>query len=467
MRQKRTFILPLIWFLTTCAIIIDFPTVNYNFTIMGKHIQGRLRGPDIDIELPITHTRIRKEVKVWEGLDLQGGIQLVYEADMSGVDAENKESKIDAVRQTIDKRINRLGVTEPLLQASQIGDIYRLIIELPGISNVEEAKQLIGQTGKLAFKEYVASQASTDATLAVSGVPQYIDLGLTGDDVRGARVVRNNNQNDVNNYGKPAVEISFTSDAATKFLDITTDLSTRSGAIAIFLDDDIVSLASVNEPIDGGTAIISGSFTSEQAKNMAIQINEGALAVPIRYVSEKVVSPTLGSESIRKSLIAGVIGIGAVVVLMILYYFLPGFIAVVALGLYTLFSLALFKLIPVTLTMAGVAGFILSIGMAVDASILIFERFKEELRTGKTLGASLDAGFRRAWTSIRDSNISSLLTCTILFIFGTGVIRGFALTLAIGIVVSMFTAIIVTRNFLQMVLTIPVFRDKRWFGIKE
>ncbi len=472
MKRSKKGILSFILFLTVIAIIIDFPTVNYNINLFGRQIKGTLRGPDIDIRIPLIDKRIRKELKLWEGLDLQGGIQLIYSADMTEIEAGDRVNKLQEIVNKIDRRINQLGVTEPLIQSSVQGDTYRVIVEIPGISDVEQAKQLIGATARLEFREYKQQVLSVESTgsgeedvVVPQTVATYVPLGLTGDDFYRAEAGIDTNPNSPS-YNKPIVKFEFKDEAAQEFSDITERLNNEGGVLGIFLDETNI-FEGRTEHITDGKGQISGLGTMTEAKNLAIQLNEGALPVPISVVSEQTVSPTLGSESVHKSVIAGLIGIVAISLFMIIYYHLLGFIAVVALCLYTLFSIAIFKLIPVTLTMGGIAGFILSVGMAVDASILIFERFKEELRAGKTLAASLDIGFRRAWSSIRDSNVSSIITCSILYFLGTGVVRGFALTLIIGILVSMFTAITVTRNFIETMLRFERFKDLRWYGIKS
>jgi len=237
--------------------------------------------------------------------------------------------------------------------------------------------------------------------------------------------------------------------------------------LAIFLDGFIISAPRVNEPIRDGKAIISGDFTIDEAKDLSMRLNAGALPVPIDLVSQNTIGPTLGKLSVEKSFLAGIIGLILVCIFMIIFYRLPGVLAAFALIIYAMVALALFKLIPVTLTLAGIAGFILSVGMAVDANVLIFERIKEELRSGKTLGSSIDSGFKHAWTSIRDSNLSTIITCVILAWFGVGIIKGFAITLGLGVLLSMFSAIFITRTFLQ-ILNIKWVRKRIWlYGIKE
>jgi len=454
------------------AVIIDFPTYAYDFTLFGKQFKGTVRGPDINFQVPLVGWKFNKELKLREGLDLQGGVQLVYQADMKDIAVADRGEKLQEVVSKIDRRINQLGVTEPLIQSSVMGDIYRVIVEIPGVSDVESAKALLGATAQLEFMELktslqpvVTTNDQGEEVTTQQTVGSYVPVGLTGTDFYKAYAQVDTNTTS-RTYNQPIVRFEFKPEAAQEFSDLTSRLNTEGGVLAIFLDDTKI-FEGRTEHITDGKGQISGITDMAAAKNLTIQLNEGALPVSISIMSEQTISPTLGSESVHKSVIAGLIGICAVAILMIWFYHLLGVIAVGALILYTLFTIALFKLIPITLTLAGIAGYVLSIGMAVDASILIFERFKEEYRSGKTLGTSIDIGFKRAWNSIRDSNISSIITCAILFYFGSGVIRGFAVTLFIGILVSLFTAIIVTRNFLELILGMERFRDPRWYGIKK
>jgi preprotein translocase subunit SecD len=267
------------------------------------------------------------------------------------------------------------------------------------------------------------------------------------------------------NTNKPQIGLEFDDEGAKMFEEITA--RNVSKKVAIYLDNAAITIPTVQETIAGGRAQITGSFTVDEAKQLARRLNAGALPVPINLINQQSIGASLGEKSLHQSLVAGIIGILAVALFMMLWYRLPGILAVVALIIYTAIVLMIFKLIPVTLTLAGIAGFVLSVGMAVDANVLIFERLKEELRWGKSLGGAIDEGFKRAWTSIRDSNVSSLITCGVLFWLGTSIIKGFALTLAIGILVSMFSAIFVTRNFLQLVVSEKMERKLWWFGVKK
>jgi preprotein translocase subunit SecD len=372
-------------------------------------------------------------------LDLQGGTHLVYQADTSKISPDARSQAAASAKDNIEKRINLLGVSESLIQTSVSGTDYRLVIELPGVKDINQAISTIGQTAQLEFR--------LPATATPESVADFTPTDLTGADLRLAQVQFGGSDNQINS--NPTVGLEFNPEGTQKFAKITGDNIGK--PLAIFLDDRLLMAPTVQTAITDGKAIITGQFTLDEAKNLTIQLNAGALPVPIKIIEQRNIGATLGSESIHKSLFAGAVGFILVLLFMIANYGLKGLLADIALVIYIFLSLALFKLIPVTLTMAGIAGFILSVGMAVDANILIFERIKEELRWGRPMSAALELGFHRAWTSVRDSNASSLITALILFWFGTGAVRGFALTLTVGILVSLFTSITVTRSLVRAV----------------
>lgn len=374
-----------------------------------------------------------KEIKVHEGLDLQGGTHLVYELDTSKYGGTDVNSATQAVINVIEKRVNGLGVSEAQIQSSKIGNKSTVIVELPGVTDVNEAIKLIGQTAQLKFLE----QDQTSQT------------GFKETELTGAHLQRAQVQFDKNS-GEPEVSLQFDSEGTKLFADITKRNLNK--PVAIELDSEVISAPVVQSVIENGQAVITGKFSVQEAKNLAVQLNAGALPVPITLIEQRNIGATLGNESVKKSLTAGLVGLILVALFMITYYKVPGVLAVLALIIYTLITLSIFKLVPVTLTLAGITGFILSVGMAVDANILIFERTKEEEAMGKTAGSALEEGFRRAWSSIRDSNISSLITAAILYYGTSGLVRGFAVTLAIGILVSMFTAVTVSRTFLRLLV---------------
>ncbi len=503
------------------------------------------------------------------GLDLQGGTHLVYQADVSQIPAGDRADALEGVRDVIERRVNAFGVAEPLVQTSGAGEDWRVVVELAGVKDVNQAIQMIGETPLLEFKEEgsqeplteeeraelekynqeakqkaeellkevlnspieefakLAEENSEDPGSAANGgdlgwvkrgvfVPEFTqalfdelevgeitrellktDFGyhiIYKEDQRGEGeeqevksrhiLIKTKTETDIKpaqqweytgltgkqldkaavefnpNTGAPEVGLTFNNEGKDLFAEITERNVGK--IVGIFLDGEPISLPRVNEKIPSGQAVISGNFNLPDAKLLAQRLNAGALPVPINLISQQTVGATLGQDSVSRSLFAGLIGLLAVVIFMILYYRLPGLLAVIALAIYGSLVLAIFKLIGITLTLAGVAGVILSIGMAVDANILIFERMKEELREGKILETSIDEGFKRAWPSIRDGNVSTLITCAILFWFTTSLVKGFALTLGIGILVSMFTAITVTRGLLK---TIAGGRANNWYFV--
>lgn len=509
------------------------------------------------------------------GLDLLGGAQLTYDADMSQIPAAERQDALNGVKDVIERRVNTLGVSEPLVQTSMAGNKPRINVELAGVYDINSAIKMIGETPLLEFKEenpnavkltaeqqkkldtlnldvrrraveildkvkkgedfstlakqytedegskanggsytgvkkgqfvaefddvafnklkvgevypdvvktvfgyhiikkeaergtgdalevdvrHILIKLKTSADVGVPVASEWVNTKLSGKNLKKASVQYDNTSM------VPQVSLEFDNEGAQLFADITTRNVGK--PVAIFLDGAAISVPNVNEPILGGSAVISGSFSADEAKQLAQRLNAGALPVPVTLVSQTTVGATLGKEAVDKSLVAGLWGLLIVAIFMIAYYRLPGLLSVVALLVYTSISLALFKLFHVTLTLAGITGFILSIGMAVDANILIFERLKEELRSGKDLMRAIQEGFNRAWTSIRDSNASSLITCAILFWFGSSIIKGFAVTLALGIFVSLFSAIIITRQLLLLVAKWK-FASNHWlYGVKS
>ncbi len=435
MHNPRLLLLIIILF-TAAAAIIDLPK---SFTVARRTFYR----PNLDISLgPI---RLQRDLNIKEGLDLAGGTHLVLSADMSKINPGDRNRALDSLRQTIERRINFYGVSEPVIQTAKVGNDYRIIVEIAGIKDVNQAIELIGKTAQLSFREAVeASEAAKISTAAANLYgPYQIETDLSGKDLQRAEAGFNQQT------GEPIINITFTPEGAKKFEEITRRNLNKQ--LAIFLDNELLMAPTVQTVISGGQAYISGKFTAEQTKNYALLLNSGALAAPVKIVEQRTVGATLGSESVQKSLTAGAIGLAIVMIFMVFNYGRLGLLADLALATYALITLALFKLIPVTLTLAGIAGFILSIGMAVDANILIFERMKEEIRWGRNRQAATELGFIRAFPSIRDSNASSLITCGILYWFGTGAVRGFAFTLAIGILVSLFTAVTVTRTYLRVI----------------
>ena len=419
---------------------------------------------------------INRAIQFVLGLDLQGGLEVVLQA-LQSADTPVNADTMAAAKSIVENRVNALGVSEPLVQSQGSN---RIIVELPGLANPEEAIRTLGQTGLLEFIDagdippMVGSVVTTTLGGIYAGDELTSTVGLTntaavspGAALNAGRVfttvmtgrLLKSASIGYDELGKPEINFELRKagdrpedDGPKIFGDWTTKNVGK--YLAITLDKEVLSAPVIQNPITQGSGRITGSFTLPEVQRIVTVLKYGALPVALEIIESRSIGPTLGQDSVRKSVVAGVIGLIIVGLFMAIYYRLPGLVADAALIIYTLIVLTLFKLIPVTLTLAGIAGFILSIGMAVDANILIFERMKEEIRAGKTLGAAIEAGFARAWNSIRDSNVSTLITCFVLFVFGsyfgTSVIKGFAVTLAIGVLCSLFTAIIVTRTFLRV-----------------
>ncbi len=388
-----------------------------------------------------------EKIKAQLGLDLVGGTELVYEADLS--QSTDKIKDLGNLSNVFRHRIDQLGVSEPSIQTTGAN---RITIELPGIKDIDKAIERIGATYELAFMTEASEQDGirlNDYYETSYTYPQYWKkTELTGRELDLAEATFENNNNGINS--KPVVAITFTNAGKEKFSQLTKDNLQKQ--IAIVMDNRIVSAPTVQTEISDGRAVITGSKDIKEAGELAKRLNEGMLPVPARLVAQQNIGATLGQDSLKKSMVAGLTGLLLVAIFMIAYYKTSGLIATLALLIYSTISLAFYKIIPVTMTLAGVAGFILSVGMAIDANILIFERMKEELRGGKMLNMAITDGFKRAWNSVRDSNLSSLITAFILYYAaGSGPVKGFALTLGIGILISMFTAITVTRTILLLI----------------
>jgi preprotein translocase subunit SecD len=442
------------------------------------------------------------------GLDLVGGVQALLEADVPA-NTTVSAANMAIAKQIVENRVNALGVTEPLVQQAGTN---RIVVELPGETDPATALAVIKETGLLEFVDMTTltaqqaqalvgtkiktdytgagSQPSTNpttipitpgstsqtpeisltpsatptttitSTLPVQSGPTYHTV-MTGANLK-------NVQSTTNSIGAPIVAFQLNSDGAKIFGDFTK--AHISQILGIALDKVVISTPAINNAITSGSGTITGNFTRAEADKFTVQLQSGSLPVPLKVITSSTVGPTLGQDSLNRSLVAGLIGMSVVILFMALYYRLPGLVADLALLCYALITYALFRWIPVTLTLPGIAGFILSVGVAVDANVLIFERLKEELRSGKSLKNSIDLGWKNAWPSIRDSNFSTLITCGILFYFGytfgASIVKGFSLTLAIGVGVSMFTAIVVTRTFLHVILDrINFTQHTRWFGL--
>jgi preprotein translocase subunit SecD len=389
------------------------------------------------------------------GLDLEGGLRVEYQALPKDGQSPTEES-MGVIKDIIERRVNQEGVSEAVVVV-QGSD--RVVVELPGVTDVDSVRRLVGQTGRLDFVPLGSTQATTGQVLDLEANPPL----FSGDQVESAAVGTDPNG------GGLAVDFVLRSDGAQLFADYTRDHIGEYFAIA--LDGAVISAPVIRDAIPNGQVQISaggiGGFPADEARDLVTILKFGSLPFPIQEISSEQISATLGETFLNQSLLAGLIGIALVITFMLLYYRLPGLVAAFALVYYTIVVFAIFRLIPVTLTLAGIAGFVLSIGMAVDANILIFERMKEELRLGKSLPAAVEAGFNRAWNSILDSNVSSLITATILYAFGSSTIRGFALVLIIGVLVSMFSAIVVTRSIMRVMVRQEWARKASLYGLRD
>lgn len=419
------------------------------------------------------------------GLDLAGGSHLVYEADTSAVDPEEITELMNVLKEVIERRVNIFGVSEPIVQVETSSFVTeersdRLVVELPGVTDVSQAIAEIGRTPLLEFKlldlellEQQQTLEALDSITASSGaqignvrvngeaidedVEPFVDTGLTGRYLESASLEFAGGQSG-QLANEPIVSVQFSSEGADLFASITRDNVGQQ--LGIFLDGELLSAPVINEPILGGTAVISGGFDPDEARALAENLSFGALPLPISLQSTQTIGPTLGAEILEKGVQAGLIGVALVMLYMIFWYRLPGLLASISLVSYVIIMLALFQYIPVTLTAAGLAGFVLSLGMAVDANVLVFERLKEEIRSGKTTGEATSLAFQRAWTAIRDGNVTSILSAIILFWFGTSLVKGFALVFGIGVITSMFSALVITRALLIIVPDYDLSKNK-------
>jgi len=395
-----------------------------------------------------------RELQTKLGLDLEGGLRVEYLAqEVDGVKPD--AGALGVIRDIVEDRVNTTGVSEPVVQ-TQGAD--RIVVELPGVTNPDAIRRLVGQTGLLNFVPLGTTQMSEGDTIDLERFPPL----FPGSEVSSASIGQNQQSG-------LTVNFQLKDNGAKLFGDYTRDHVGE--YFAIVLDGKIVSAPRINSSIPGGQVQIEaggvGGFPVQEANNLVTVLKFGSLPFPIVELSSEQISATLGERFLNQSLLAGAIGIGLVMLFMLIYYRLPGLVASFALLYYGIVVLAIFRLIPVTLTLAGIAGFVLSVGMAVDANILIFERTKEELRSGKSLVSAVEAGFNRAWNSIFDSNMSSIITAGILFYFGSATIRGFALVLIIGVLVSMFTAVTLSRQMLRVLVHQPWARKARYYGVAE
>ncbi len=399
------------------------------------------------------------------GLDLAGGTELIYKADTSLIQAD-KQGALNSLRDVIDRRVNLFGVAEPLVQLEQSSAVAgavedRLLVELPGVTDVQAAVDAIGATPSLEFK-LVGKGTGTVVDGKLTVEPGYIDTGLTGRYLEKADLQFGAGSG-AGVANEPIVVLTFTAEGAALFEKITSE--NVGETLAIFLDGQPISTPIIREAISGGTATVSGGFTPEEARDLVRNLNFGALPVPIELVGSGTVGPTLGAEAFQAGLLASGLGFLLVALFMIAWYRLPGLIASAALVIYVIITVAVIKFVPITLTTSGIAGFILSIGMAVDANVLIFERMKEELRRGRGAREAVRIGFARAWTAIRDGHFTMLISSAILFWVGTSLVQGFALVFGFGVIASLISAVFITRVFLLAI--VPEEGGKVWRFLLE
>ncbi len=425
-------------------VVILFITIASLYFVLPAKI-GSFTRPFIPLKIgPLDFS---KELELKQGLDIKGGLQVVLKADTQSLDEKDRQSALDSLKNVIERRVDLYGVSESSVKTSISGEDYRLIVELPGVTDTMQALSLIGETANLEFALPIFDEGKT-ATDEPTFVG-YTKTDLTGADLKIAEVTFETENR------LPGVSLTFKESGRDKFAKLTKENIDK--PIAILLDGQAVTVPTVRQEITGGQAQITGSFTIDEAKSLTVQLNAGALPLPVTVLSQKNIPATLGADSIRRSILAGGIGLLMVIFFMIGNYGKMGIIASFSLILYGLFTLALYKIIPVALSLPGIAGFLLSVGMAVDSNILIFERYKEEIRDGRSWRAALELAFGRAWDSIKDANTATIITGLILynpldwsFLNSSGAVRGFALTLILGILISLFTGIYVTRNLLRV-----------------
>jgi preprotein translocase subunit SecD len=449
--------------LTIVAVALALPKqLPFNFEVAGRQISGEIGSPVISFSF--FGKPFYKDFTLKQGLDIQGGMRVVLDADMTEIPELERQQALQDVQEVMLRRVDQFGINEPVVQTAVAGDEYRIIVELAGISDPNEALRLLGTTANLAFKLETEETQSLQAALAAQPelatqsaalyFDSFEDTGIGGAQLRRASV-----QYDPNT-GEPVIQLDFNDEGTQLFADVTTNNVGQT--LAIFIDNYPVTAPVIQVPILTGTAQITGGFGIEEARELAIILNSGALPVPISIAEQRTIGASLGQASVTASLKAGIIGIGLVMLFMILYYKMKGFLASLALLVYSVLTIAVYKILGVTLTLPGIAGLLLSIGMAVDANILIFERMKEELRLGKPFDRAMELGFGRAWDSIKDANLATIATALILinpldfsFLNTSGLVRGFGLTLLIGVLISLFTGVVVTRTLMRLFLAAP------------
>lgn len=413
--------------------------------VMPKNFYS-LKRPNLNLRpLGIPWSR---DLELKQGLDIKGGTQVILAAQMKDIGEADRQKALETTKEIVSRRINMYGVSEASVQTAKSGGEYRLIVEIPGVSNSEEAVGLIGSTARLDFRELDPKKEASDAGMLVS---DFIPTGLTGKELAKSSVEFDPKS------GKPGISLEFTGEGARKFAELTKRNIGK--PLAIFIDEYPITIPTVQTQILDGHARISGEFTLENAKSMSIALNAGALPVPISVIGQTTIGATLGEKQVERAVLAGTLGVLLIMLFMIMIYGYKGVFASLSLVFYGIVTLAIYKLIPVTLSLSGIAGFLLSMGMAVDTNILVFERLKEEERDGyqQSLVFKLDRAFGRAWDSIKDANMTTLITCFVLYnpleweiLNRSGMVRGFAFTLALGILINLFSGMIVTRVLMTL-----------------
>lgn len=435
-----------IFFIVLFCGIIALPNTPQKLTLLDREYTIPLTSPKINTT--IFGQSVSKEFILKKGLDIQGGMQVVLEADMSQIPEVDRQEALNSAREIIIRRVDLYGIAEPNVQTVVQGNTYRLLVELPGIRDAQEALQLVGTTAQLDFQLIKETAIATDSAEATPSA--FLEpTGLTGKQLQKTTV-----QFDPQT-GEPVVALTFNAEGSTLFGKITEN--NIGVPLGIFIDQGLIMAPVIQVPILSGQAIISGDLTIDDAKQLSIQLNAGALPVPITVLEQRTIGASLGEQSIKQSVRAGVIGLLAVSIFMITFYGVKGIFSTVCLIIYAVITAAIYKLIGVTLTLPGIAGLLLSIGMAVDANILVFERMKEELRSGRKPEQALELGFGRAWDSIKDANIATIITSLILinplnfsFLNTSGLVRGFGITLLLGVLISLFTGVFVSRTLLRL-----------------
>lgn len=446
---KSVRVLILICILTAVCGWVSLPQeLPISFSLFGKPVSFVIGSPKL--HLSVLGKPIDREFVLKKGLDIQGGMQVVLGANMSEIAEADRETALESAREVIARRVDLYGIAEPSIQTSRFNDDYRILVELPGVDDPGQALELVGRTAELSFK-LEGSPSAEATTSAVSYFNNFSPTQLSGKNLKKATV-----QFDPKT-GEPVIGLEFTPEGKDLFAAITK--AHVNEVLGIFIDDFPVALPRINTPILDGQAVMTGGFTLESAKQLSVQLNAGALPVPIEILEQRTVGASLGQDSVSQSVKAGLVGLGLVILFMVLYYGLKGVLAGIALGIYAVITIAVYKTFGVTITVPGIAGLLLSVGMAVDSNILIFERIKEELRNGRQFDRALELGFGRAWDSIKDANVTTIVTALLLinplnvpFLNTSGLVRGFGITLLLGVLISLFTGIVVTRTLMRLFL---------------